>query len=68
MVSHNAKFHKIAQILCNDTNTPHTVKAEEQALLRLINGSTKDNFDSLLRYERYFRNGEEVFKTRKGYM
>ena len=53
MVSNNAKFHKIAQIFCNDTNTPHNiVKAGEQALLCLNHGSAKDNFDSL-RYERY---------------
>ena len=61
MVSNNAKFHKIAQIFCNDTNTPHTVKAGEQALLCLNNGSAKDNFDSL-RYERY---SEKVKKSSK---
>ncbi len=61
MVSNNAKFHKSAQILCNDTNTPHTVKAGEQALLCLNNGSAKDNFDSL-RYERYY---EKVKKSSK---
>ena len=61
MVSNNAKFHKIAQILCNDTNTPPTVKAGEQALLCLNNGSAKDNFDSL-RYERY---SEKVKKSSK---
>ena len=52
MVSNNAKFQNIAQIFCNDTNTPYTVKAGEQALLCLNNGSAKDNFDSL-RHERY---------------
>ena len=61
MVSNNAKFHNIAQILCNDTNTPHTVKAGEQALLCLNNGSAKDNFDSLP-YERYY---EKVKKSSK---
>ena len=57
----STKFHKIAQIFCNDTNTPHTVKAGEQALIRLNNGSAKDNFDSL-RYERY---SEKVKKSSK---
>ena len=61
MVSNNAKFHKIELISCNDTDTPYTVKAGEQALLCLNNGSANDNFDSL-RYERY---SEKVKKYSK---
>ena len=62
MVSNNAKFYKIAQIFCNDTDTPRRVKAGEQALLYLNNGSAKDNFDDSLRHERY---SEKVKKSSK---
>ena len=64
MVSNNAKFPQIAQIFCNDINTPHTVKAGEQALLCLNNGSAKDNFDSLP-YERYSEKGKKSSKPVK---
>ena len=54
MVSKNPKFHEIAQIFCNDTNTPQDdiVNEGEAAMLCLYNGSGKDDLDSL-RYKRY---------------
>ena len=54
MVSKNTKFHEIAHIFCNDTNTPQedTVKVGEEALLCVYNGSAKNDPNSL-RYERY---------------
>ncbi len=69
MVSKNKKFHEIAHIFCNDTNTPQedTVKVGEEALLCVYNGSAKDDLDSL-RYERYsekvkkFSNAVEAYK------
>ena len=63
MVSKNTKFHEIAHIFCNDTNTPQkdTVKAGEETLLCVYNGSAKDDLDSL-RYERY---SEKVKKFSK---
>ena len=63
MVSKNKKFHEIAHIFCNDTNTPQedTVKVGEEALLCVYNGSAKDDLDSL-RYERYSEKVKKLFK------
>ena len=54
MVSKDTKFHEIAHIFCNETNTPQedTVQVGEEALLSVFNGSANDDLDSL-RYERY---------------
>ena len=68
MVSKNTKFHEIAHTFCNDTNTPQedTVKAGEEALLCVYNGSAKDDLDSL-RYERYSEKVKMFLKAVEAY-
>ena len=68
MVSKNTKFHEIAHIFCNDTNTPQedTVKVGEEALLCVYNGSVKDDLDSL-RYERYSEKVKKVSNAVEAY-
>ena len=61
MVSKNTKFHEIAHIFCNDTNTPQedTVKVGEEALLSVHLLTANDDLDSL-RYERYSEKVKKV--------
>ena len=68
MVSKNTTFHETAHIFSNDTNNPQedTVKAGEDALLCLYNGSAKGDIDSL-RYERYSEKVKKFSKSVEAY-